>query len=309
MSGRAAVVVGCHWFEAGSELAFVTRSLAGVASRVRPVAVLAPHGAGRPRADGAFDVQDLGVPGALAWPEGVPADAPTIVDDLGPDVTSLLRRSGPASVHFLSGNGDDALPGWQPLPLAGGDEPLGVPVPVNRLAEANRHHGFGFTDYLLVLGGPSETPGQPPPAVAWLSAAFDDAYVVVIQDAVAAAWKGRALRGTVTVDTRMDLWRLLAHAHVCVDLDPGALIARECVESLRFGTPIVVPDGTGPGAIHARATGGATFSDEAQLLDGIASLEDPARRAESSAVARHYADAHYGESDALAGRLQAVLGE
>ena len=60
-----------------------------------------------------------------------------------------------------------------------------------------------------------------------MSAAFHDAYVIVVENAVAAAWKGRVLRGTTSVDTRMDLWRLIAHANVCVDLDPGPQIARE----------------------------------------------------------------------------------
>ena len=146
---------------------------------------------------------------------------------------------------------------------------------------------------------------EPPPAAAWLSSAFHDAEIVVIEDAVASAWKGRALRGKVTVDTRMDLWRLLAHANVCVDLAPGAHIARECVEALRFGTPIVVPADSGPAAVHARA-GGATFSDETacsrRLPSSSASASGrPLRRAQA------YADARYGDPTALVGRLEALL--
>ncbi len=72
----------------------------------------------------------------------------------------------------------------------------------------------------------------------------------------------------------MDLWRLLAHANVCVDLAPGAHIARECVEAMRFGTPIIVPDRPGPGAVHARASGGATFRDASELLDAAAALRE-----------------------------------
>ena len=166
-------------------------------------------------------------------------------------------------------------PTWRPLPLVGGPDPVGVHVPVNRLAEQYRHHGFGFTDYPLVL---SDRTGaereEPPPAAAWISAAFIEADVVVVEDAVAWAWKGRALRGKVSVDTRMDLWRLLAHANVCIDLAPGPYIARECIEALRFGTPIIVPDRPGPGAVHARASGGATFRDASELLEAAASLRE-----------------------------------
>jgi hypothetical protein len=106
----------------------------------------------------------------------------------------------------------------------------------------------------------------------------------------------------------MDLWRLLAHANVCIDLDPGAQIARECIEALRFGTPIIVPDGAGPGPVHARASGGATFQNASELLDAVASLQDQAHRAEVEVASRRYADAHYGDPAALVRRLGGLLG-
>jgi hypothetical protein len=309
VSGPAATVLGCHWFDRQSELAFVTRSIAGAASRGGPVAVLVPDLAGRRQADGAFDLQDIGSPGALRWPGGVAADMTVIVDHLTPEVGSLLSAAGPRSVHFLSGDESWSDPAWHALTLVGGDDPLGVHVPVNRLAELHRHHGFGFTDYLLVLSDPAGARTEPPPAAAWLSAAFNEADVVVLEDAVASAWKGRALRGRVSVDTRMDFWRLLAHANVCIDLAPGAQIARECIEALRFGTPIIVPDGAGPGPVHALASGGATFQDASDLLDAVASLQDQGHRAEVAATSRQYADAHYGDPAVLVRRLGVLLGK
>jgi hypothetical protein len=162
---------------------------------------------------------------------------------------------------------------------------------------------------VLVLGDGSGEPALLPPAAAWLSAAFPDADVVVLENAVASAWKGRALRGKVSVDTRMDLWRLLAHAQVCVDLAPGGLIARACVEALRFGTPIIVPADSGPAVTHARLTGGATFRDEAELLESAAAFRVSTRRAEASEAARRYADQRYGDPLALVGRFEALLGQ
>jgi hypothetical protein len=308
VSNRAAVVVGCHWFDRQSELAFVTRSIAGAASRGHPVAVLVPQSAGQGSADGAFDLQDIGLPGALVWPGALTADAPVIVDDLTSDIASLLARTGTPSVHYLSGGEGLAHPGWHALTLVGGDHPLGVHVPVNRLAERHRHHGFGFTDYILVLSDRAGAHDEPPPPAAWLSAGFDEAEVVVLEDAVASAWRGRALRGKVSVDTRMDLWRLLAHASVCIDLAPGPQIARECIEAMRFGTPIIVPDLPGPAAVHARASGGATFCDASELLDAAAALQDPSRRTEVGLAARRYADGHYGNPDSLVRRIGDLLG-
>ncbi|HEY5335658.1 MAG TPA: hypothetical protein VIJ71_06520 [Mycobacteriales bacterium] len=270
--------------------------------------VLVPQSAGRGPNDGAFDLQDIGMPGAPVWPSELSADAHVIVDDLTSEIASLLSRTGPPSVHYLSGGGGQTLPGWHALTLVGGDHPLGVHVPVNRLAERHRHHGFGFTDYLLVLSDRAGTHAEPPPAAAWLSAGFNEADVVVLEDAVASAWRGRALRGKVTVDTRMDFWRLLAHASVCVDLAPGPQIARECIEAMRFGTPIIVPDLPGPGTVHARASGGATFCDASELLDAAASLQDPSHRTEVGAAARRYADAHFGDPASLVRRLGDLLG-
>jgi len=308
VSGPAAVIVGCHWLESRSELAFVARSIAGAASRCGPVAVLVPGDPGR-RADGAFDLEGIGPTGNLEWPDGLATETTVIVDDLTAGVAALLGRMCPSAVQFLSGTAGAANPAWQRLPLVGGRDPVGVHVPVNRLAEHHRHHGFGFTDYLLVLGDGAGAHEELPAAAAWLTAAFPRADVVVLEDAVASAWKGRALRGRVAVDTRMDLWRLLAHANVCIDLAPGAHIARECVEALRFGTPVIVPDHPGPGAVHAHSSGGATFQDASELLEATSSFQNGTHRAEVSSAARFYADTEYGDPAALVRRLRDLLGQ
>ena len=171
-----------------------------------------------------------------------PPDGAVIVDELTPEIASLLRNASvrPPPVWFLAAAGGAPDPRWHPLPVAG-DGSVGVYVPVNPMAERHRHHGFGFTGYHLVLSGRAAAEDEPPAEVAWLSAAFPDEHVVLVEQAAASAWRARALRGRVSVDTRMDLWRLLAHAAVCVDLGPGGLVARECIEALRLGTPVVAP--------------------------------------------------------------------
>ncbi len=248
------------------------------------------------------------MPGGLRWPSGLSTGATVIVDEMTPEVAALLALNGSTSGWFLSTTEGAPRPGWRRLPVVGGQNPLGVHVPVNRLAEQHRHHGFGFTDYVLVLSDRAGAHAEPPPAAAWLSAAFADADVVVVENAMASAWKGRAFRGTASVDTRMDLWRLLAHAKVCVDLAPGAHIARDCVEAMRFGTPIIVPDGAGPGPLHSRATGGATFQDASELLRATATFGNEAHRAAVAASSREYADGRYGDPAALVERLDELLG-
>jgi len=314
MTESRTVIVATHWHDRRSELTFVTRAVAGAASRCGPVSVLVPGPADRVQPDGAFDLQGMG-DGAelLRRADAVPADCTVVVDELTPVIAQQLTRIGPRRVLAISGGIEGFGPAWEPLRLVPGDDEhasstVGVHVPVNPLAGLHRHHGFGFTGYQLVLSGRSGGAGGPPPAVAWLSGAFHETDVVVVQDAVASAWRGRALRGRVSVDTRMDLWRLVAHAEVCIDLDPGAYLARECVEALRFGTPIVVPEHSGPAAVHAHAGGGSTFGDPGELIGAAEKMRSEANRAAASAAGRRYADSHFGDPGALVTRMRMLLG-
>ena len=78
---------------------------------------------------------------------------------------------------------------------------------------------------------------------------------------------------------------------------------------MRFGTPIIVPDGGGPGPLHARATGGATFRDASELLHATATFRE--RGAPGGGRERplaRYADGHYGDPEALVERLGELLG-
>ena len=256
MNHRRVVVVSRHWHERTAELSFAIRSIAGAATRGGPVSVLVPGTPGRCEPDGAFELVGIGAGEALEWPDELSSECTVVVDEVTAELATMLTRARPTALLYLSASGGGLDPTWRKLCLVGDDPScsVNVHVPVNPLARLHRHHGFGFTGYQLVLSDGSGSREEPPPAAAWLSSAFSDAEIVVIEEAAASAWKGRSLRGSVTVDTRMDLWRLMAHANVCVDLAPGPHVARECVEALRFGTPIVVPADSGPAAVH-RASG------------------------------------------------------
>ncbi len=311
MSQRGVIVLSGHWHDRRNELAFVIRSIAGAATRSCPVSVLVPGSAGRREPDGAFDLVHIGDCDALQWPDWLSSECTVVVDEITAEFATLLFEVAPGTVLYLSASGNGLDPAWRRLHLVG-DEPscsVNVYVPVNPLARVHRHHGFGFTGYQLVLSDRSGSHDEPPAAAAWLTSAFGDADVVVVEDAVASAWKGRALRGSVTVDTRMDLWRLLAHANACIDLAPGPLVARECIEALRFGTPIIVPASSVPGSVHARAGGGATFLDERDLIEAAGTFQDTGSRSAASDAGRCYADARYGDAGALVTRVRALLAD
>jgi hypothetical protein len=324
VAGRATLLLSRAWKTPGSELSFVTRALAGALSRTSPVTVLVPSAVGPTEPDGAFDLIGAGVgrdgswpvAGDAVWPGRLPTETTIVVDEPDDAVLALLDLHAPGHpVHTIM----PTAPGvpqrlLQPLRFTGSpgsDAPdfIGLHVPINPLAATHRHNGLGFTGYLLVLsdriGAPDVSP--PTPMVAWLTARFPDKEVVVVEDATAAVWRGRVLRGIVDVYTRTDLWRLVAHARVTVDLAPGRIIARECIESLRFGTPILVPADSAAQP-HADAGGGMTFSGYPELLAGVAHLSDETVRATMSSRGRNYADAHYGDQKAFVDGVSRALG-
>jgi hypothetical protein len=319
---RATVILSRAWKDTGSELAFVTRSVAGAASRANRVQVIVPSPAGPTEPDGAFDLFGAGGEGEpwpsvadASWPSDLPRETTIIVDDADPTALALLDHFGPGQpVHGIL---TEAAPADRRsvTPLAftgtGGEDHkcIGLHVPINPMAANHRHNGLGFTGYLLVLTDRTGTPDVVPPTamVAWLTARFPTMDIVVVEDATAAVWRARVLRGQVSVYTRTDLWRLLAHARVTIDLAPGRIIARECIESLRFGTPIVVPAGS-TARPHADAGGGMAYCGYSELLDCVTQLGDDRVRATMSSCGRDYADAHYGDQAAFVAGLTRILG-
>jgi hypothetical protein len=321
-SDRTTLFLSRAWKASGSELSFVTRSVAGAASRMSQVTIAVPSPAGPTEADGAFDLFGTGAgpdgswpaPAAAAWPAELPAETTIIVDELDHSTLSLLEAKAPHFlVHTISPSAADqgsiSTLRFADSPEVGNSDVIGLHVPINPLAATHRHNGLGFTGYLLVLSDRVEAPDVVPPTAmaAWLTARFPHLEVVVIEDATAAVWRGRVLRGVVSVFTRTDLWRLLAHARMTIDLAPGHIVARECIESLRFGTPIVVPYDSAARP-HADAGGGMTFRNYTELLACISRLSDDDIRAAMSVQGRDYADARYGDQQAFVDSVARALG-
>jgi hypothetical protein len=321
VSRRPAVVLSSSWLARGTELSFVTRAIAGAVSRGRAVTVAAPLEAATSEPDGAFDVVGIGVGpdggwpdvGAIRWPSPPDPGGIWLLDETSEDALAVLGASGAVGPTFTITPPGHAATDLHQLSLVPGVDGMpatvGMHVPVNPLAAAHRHAGLGFTGYVLALSDrPATPPVEPPtPWVAWLTSRFHDRHVVVVEGGTAAAWKGRALRGVVGVETRTDLWRLLAHASVVVDLAPGSVIGRECIESLLLGTPIVVPQGC-PAAAHADHGGGMTYAAVADMLDAVELLSDERVRSIAAARGYEYAAEYYGDAGQFVDRVQRALG-
>lgn len=110
--------------------------------------------------------------------------------------------------------------------------------------------------------------------------------------------------------TRMDLWRLMNGALATVDLRPGGAFGREAIESLLYGTPVVVPAGTAASSHALESGGGLAFKAAPDALLGISRLlRDDTSRQEMSRSGRQWALAHYGTGESGCRSLEAfVLG-
>ncbi len=186
---------------------------------------------------------------------------------------------------------------------------VGMYARIDPGAKSRRHYGLGAVPaYLLVLGDRTGTPATPWPSerARWLLARFPREYVVVVEGGAARAWRSRSCVARFEVHTRMDLWILMAQARAVVDLLPGDVFARECVESLRYGVPVAVPAGSAASGF-ARAGGGLSFSSTAELLSCVEALADPHTRTAIASAGQTLAERWYGDPDGLVRRLDDAL--
>lgn len=309
-----------------SEVAVAMRSIAGALSRLAGVDVFVP-GEGPPFADGAFDVTPIGGERAERVP-GVPgAPYRAVLVEAGNDDLELASTAGTLaagapvlSVGAVRARVDGVLDvGLVDVEAPAGGGPVGGAAPavhhvglyarVHPGARSRRHYGLGAVpEYLLVLGDRPGMPTSPSPSdrARWLLARFPRRYVVVLEGGTARVWRSRSCVAQFDVHTRMDLWILVAQAWGVVDLLPGDLYARECVESLRYGVPVVVPAGS-PADGLVQAAGGMRFTSTADLLSCVEALSEPAVRAALASRGREVADRWYGDPDGLIYRLAGAL--
>jgi hypothetical protein len=346
MSRPSVAILSSSWIRAPrGEKAAATRSIAGALSRLSSVDIFVP-GAGPPVPDGAFDLIPVegagGRPSSSGdrssasggWPRGaaVPATPYRVVlveagDRGAVDLAASVAPDAPVlevgrAIRIVAttpaGKGPRQMTGTLAVdPPPDTDQQLagraiyrtGLYARIDPGARARRHYGLrAIADYVLVLG---ERPGVPvdpwpSPRTSWLLARFPRRSVVVVEGALARVWRSRSCIAEFEVHSRTDLWILMAQATGVVDLRPGGLFARECVESLRYGVPVVVPAGSAADGL-ARAGGGLRFSTTAELLSCVDALFDAKTCSQLASDGRAAADHWYGDPDGLVQRLDAVL--
>lgn len=171
--------------------------------------------------------------------------------------------------------------------------------PINRPAAEQLMVGMSHFDRFVVLmtGFPDGSPG------AVRSPGHD--YVrrslgpIAVAEVALGRWSVSDRRQSRLVPvkaSRPNLWKLLSHAEVCLDLRPQGIVGRETIESLLLGTPVVVPEGTVAAEHAERSNGGLWYRDYGELFDAAkAILDDASLRAGLSECGRAWAESVHGD--------------
>ncbi len=231
---------------------------------------------------------------AAGWAVGEPGAA-----------NRLLERS-PAVLTVTEG-GRSAVAGL-PLPSER-IHTVGAPLAAHPSALSEPDPLVGESEYVVVHTGVGEHDPHPAAELGQLlRVRFPDRVVALLHTDAFCVWRGGRVKRTESVERSSDVARLMAWARCTVDLRPGCLFARRCVESLLYGTPIVVPvDSTAHE--HAEAGGaGLWFADPAELAWSVEALFDPSHRAAFSVQGRSYAEAEFGSTDRFIQRVTTACG-
>jgi hypothetical protein len=191
--------------------------------------------------------------------------------------------------------------------------PLDCGFSVNRGAAANRLFGVRFFGtYVLTIRS------FPPGGARWQRSATHEVLRSTVGRLSVAEIDGEQWRISDRENTlelpvspsRVNLWRLMAHAVATVDLRPPGPIGRETIESLLLGTPVVVPDNSAAQEHAADANGGLWYRDAGELIDAVRVLSDRRMRDRLAAQGKAWADATHGRMDEFVDRARGlVLGE
>jgi hypothetical protein len=188
--------------------------------------------------------------------------------------------------------------------------PLDLALPMNRAAV--RHRLFGvrwFGRYVVMLRGfPAGRPRHPRSiSHELMRRVLGHVSVAEVDDRRWRITDGKNILVLPVNPTRVNLWRLMEHALMTIDLRPASPLGRETLESLLLGTPVVVPDASAA-MEHARAAdGGLWYRDLGECFDAARTLLDRPLRERLAGQAETYALAHHGDMGDFVERCTAIV--
>ncbi|MGH9028714.1 MAG: hypothetical protein ACRDV4_03775 [Acidimicrobiales bacterium] len=193
-------------------------------------------------------------------------------------------------------------PGWARF--------VGLPVPVNSSVRREPNAFVGHTDYILVLSDSPMKTENPDPLRELLRLRFAPHRIAISgPDRFVVYQGGIRMHTEPAARPGSDLMRLIAWARVTVDLHPGRLIARECLNSMLYGTPVVVPSDSVARHHAELGSGGLWFDSASELLGCVETVLRPDVREVLGRQGQSYASERYGSSASFTERVRSAVTE
>jgi len=182
---------------------------------------------------------------------------------------------------------------------------VGLPA----VTDTDGAHGQSERSGVVVFTGHRAGDHDLPAALARLVAlALPRVGLTVVSTDVLTTWSGGVSAQSALPRGSRATRELLSASRVTVDLRPGELLARRCIDSLVCGTPIVVPADS-RGRQYAESGGcGLWFSPPGELIWCLEALADPGVSDRLGAQGQDYVKSALGTASDFAGRVSAVVG-
>ncbi|MCU1491577.1 MAG: hypothetical protein JWM85_2982 [Acidimicrobiaceae bacterium] len=133
---------------------------------------------------------------------------------------------------------------------------------------------------------------------------------VSVAEVDAGAWRISDAESTLALPvspSRVNLWRLMAHAVATIDLRPAGPVGREALESMLLGTPVLVPEGSASMEHAAAANGGLWYRDIGELFDSARALMSRPLRDRLSEQGEAYTTANHSGMDGFVERAASLV--
>ncbi|MHB1712279.1 MAG: glycosyltransferase [Acidimicrobiales bacterium] len=181
---------------------------------------------------------------------------------------------------------------------------VGAPMAADPSVLNEPNTWVGETEYIFVTTGTAGTDhGEASSLAHLLRLRFPGIPVGVSATDRFCVWHQGRLSEGWPIERSSDTSRLMAWARVVVDLKPGPLFARRCVESLLYGTPIIVPGSSRAREHGELGRGGLWFDTPGELTWCVESMLAPEVRSVFSAQGKEYAEDMFGSTEGFVERI------
>ncbi len=234
-----------------------------------------------------------------------------------PGAQALLRRAAAvlvttdseAEAVTAAGRGDPSAPPGPGPAMAAPIHNVGLTLPTSSAVWREPISHLSGRHYVLVQcdsrSGGSDVPCRR--AVSALAARFPDNPIAAVYHHHLEIWHNDRCERLPPITKVTDRWRAMAWARATVDPQPGRLLGINLVNSLSYGTPVVVP-AEARAVEHARLGGGLWYRDGAELLAAVELLlTRPEVRAQLSRSGSDYASARFSGRDRFVERVMASV--